>query len=666
MSRLRPELGRLQIAHDPDELLLDEANLAILAGRGFRVPRFEDEVAFRLEYESRFRARWDAGASADGPAVLVHFAGEALEDLPWDIAQAGVCHRLALAEWFPDLALAVVRALPSRWLARLFERYRAHKPGPLGDNATADFILFNVFKITDTLIETEADLLRLLLELHFRPLELPDPLVQRLAQLLEERPSFQDWPLRLLLGDRQAFLAFIEERWPLAVAAALGHASSTKAAEPPMALYPLRLPGPARLPFADEAVRVVLDNLFLEGLLHPLRVTEDARHLPVWMRAGIAVDDASVRVRHMETLLARAVARLPAAEARHGDWIQYGWLWAETLNQWHGLPLDHQPALADRFDAAQQGLDARFRDWLADRYGLLASLPAVNVPVMGHHVPHYLARQQSSSQDRIALIVMDGMAMAQWLPLQQRLEREIGSVEYRRGGLFAWLPTLTSIARQALFAGRAPRHLPSLISTQGEPAAWIRFWNGQGLSADAVAYFKGIRHAAQLAPVHDALADPRLRVIGIVIDVIDEMMHGSILGVRGLHAQIAVWQEQGMLAHLLARLLDQNFRVFLTADHGNIEATGAGAVAQGVLAETRGERARIYSDRTLRDKTLAELGSRAVAGATTGLPEGMFPLYATGRTAFVSAGKIVVAHGGATLEELIVPFVQVRGKPAHS
>ena len=94
-----PELGRLHLAHDPDNLLLDEFTLSALAERGFTVLAFEDEVDFRLEYETRFRGRWDDGLPTETPAVLMHYAGEELDDLPWNLTQAAVIHRLSLLEY---------------------------------------------------------------------------------------------------------------------------------------------------------------------------------------------------------------------------------------------------------------------------------------------------------------------------------------------------------------------------------------------------------------------------------------------------------------------------------------------------------------------------------------------------------------------------------------
>jgi hypothetical protein len=42
-----------------------------------------------------------------------------------------------------------------------------------------------------------------------------------------------------------------------------------------------------------------------------------------------------------------------------------------------------------------------------------------------------------------------------------------------------------------------------------------------------------------------------------------------------------------------------------------------------------------------------------------GLPAHFIPLFAGGRSAFVPLGEQGVVHGGASVEELIVPFVKV-------
>ncbi len=657
LASIQEDAARLQIAHDPDGMLLDEVALAMLGQRGFAVLRWRDEVAFRLEYETRFRSAWDRGEQASESAVLIHYAGDTPEDLPWDVLHAATLHRLSLADWFSGLDLAVVRAVPNHLLDRLYDQYLADAPGALGAGASADFVLHHVYKIVDGVIEKESDFLRLLLDLHLQQVTLPTLLVDRLAASLSARTSLSSWPVRQLLADRLSFMSFIEDRWPIAVNAMLKGDIATH--ETMVTLYHPRVSGPASLPFADHSVRILVDNLFVEGLLPRLVIAGDVSRLPVWMRAGVVTDQADDDGRQLLRLLDILQTRLAQETLRHTEWEQIGWIWAEAQAIWHRLPLDRQQDHAVALGEARDAMDRAFAAWLPVRFGALASLPSISGPVMGHHVPAFLARKLVDSDSKLALVVMDGMAMDQWVLLQHLMERDAKQFDFQRKAMFAWLPTLTSIARQALFAGVLPRDLPSLASTQGEPAAWARFWAAHGVANHAVAYLRAIRRTDQLVQVDEVLADHRVRVVGLVVDAIDEMMHGMTLGSRGLHSQVTTWQEHGLLCGLFDRLLAAGFEIFVTADHGNIEARGTGTVTQGVLAETRGERVRIYGDQTLYQSTLDKLSASTVAGATTGLPAGRYPLYAAGRGAFVAEGDVIVAHGGPCIEEVIVPFVQV-------
>jgi hypothetical protein len=112
------------------------------------------------------------------------------------------------------------------------------------------------------------------------------------------------------------------------------------------------------------------------------------------------------------------------------------------------------------------------------------------------------------------------------------------------------------------------------------------------------------------------------------------------------------------LAALVGRLLDQGYEVWLTADHGNIECTGQGRPKEGVIAETRGERARVYPTPELRDQ-VAGAFDFGRAWSPIGLPPGYFPLLASGQDAFVSADERIVAHGGLSIEEVLVPLVKL-------
>ena len=128
-----------------------------------------------------------------------------------------------------------------------------------------------------------------------------------------------------------------------------------------------------------------------------------------------------------------------------------------------------------------------------------------------------------------------------------------------------------------------------------------QFWADQGLMPNEVIYIKGLGDGG-LETVSEALSHPKARVAGLVVDKVDKIMHGMEMGTAGMHNQVHQWAKQPYLNTLLDLLLDREYRVYLTSDHGNIEAEGCGRPAEGAMADLRGERARIYPDVALRAK----------------------------------------------------------------
>ncbi|MDE2740361.1 MAG: PglZ domain-containing protein, partial [Gemmatimonadota bacterium] len=147
------------------------------------------------------------------------------------------------------------------------------------------------------------------------------------------------------------------------------------------------------------------------------------------------------------------------------------------------------------------------------------------------------------------------------------------------------------------------------------------------------------------------------KAVGLVVDMVDNIMHGMQLGAVGMHGQVTQWCQGGYLGKLIDYLLDHDYDVWLTSDHGNIECEGKGRPAEGVLAEIRGARARVYQTPELRSQVASAFTS-ACEWEPIGLPDNYFPLVAGSRDAFVSPGNSIVGHGGITLEEVIVPLVR--------
>ena len=649
LSDFVPKVSKLTLVADPDCLLTEEKLALELRGRGFDLIEFNDPVEFRYVYESKYRSIWDRGEHTD-LVVILRLHDAELESLPYDLLQVGRKLYFNLGELFPNLSYPVIEKLDRSLLDSLFKAQNKSPPDRMGDNATKDFILRHVFGIAAELITNEVELLRALLRLHYGKLQIPLMLSERLIQVLKSHNGFKTWPLSEIVPDDEAFFTFLQERWPLFLSR-LGSANQMREGSPE---YGLKYPGPDHLPFDHQDIKVYIDNLFLERKLTPVDATDIELDARSWVRSGIAmagVDEEEIRVSRLFNLVEK---ELPTAEARYADWTAFAPKWAELSSLVHcGNSSKHQTRLREIGDA----LNATFACWLADHYSSLINLPPTN-PAMLHHVPRRLARDiEDSGSSRAALIVVDGLALDQWVTIRQLLKKQDVNLVMRESATFAWIPTLTSVSRQSVFSGKPPLYFPTSInSTNSEEKLWKQFWKGYGLSRLDVAYQRGLGDGDASSVLDTAIHPDKTKVVGLVVDKVDKIMHGMQLGSAGMHNQIKQWCRSGFLAALVGQLLDYGYEVWLTADHGNIQCDGKGRPSEGVIAETRGERVRVYPTPELRSQVAGSFPF-AHEWQPIGLPADYFPLMAGGRDAFVNPGEAIVGHGGITIEEVIVPLV---------
>ena len=654
LQEFPPGSARLTVVSDPDGLILDEVVLAELRLRSFEVLVFEEPVAFRYAYESRVRGYWDDGKTAN--VVVVSRLDElGTAGLPHDIIESGKQLPLGLHALFPTLSPTMVAALGSARLDALYEAVEREQPGVLSNSQTMDFVLRHIWGIAAELVLEPPDLLRVLLRIHHRGQSIPPLLGQHLIRVLRLEDRFLDWPLERIVPDRDAFFAFLQERWPLFLDGLVKSEAAPAGRDRDLAY-----PGPVELPFNHDDVRVYIDNLFLEGFLRPIAHEAADSVAGTWMSAGVQVASGATVAQRLNRLVVSADDEVPSQDGRYGDWLRFARTWAEVT------ALDMATDTEGTATAAESSLlelrsrvDDAFAGWLGRRYASLATLPPVP-PVMLHHVPHLLSRHLDAAPDhKAALLVVDGLSMDQWVVVRDELARRRPGYSLREDAVFAWIPTLTSVSRQATFAGRSPFYFPSgsIQSTGREPKLWRQFWAGHGLADHAVVYEKKLG-SGSLDSVADLISHPRVRVAGLVVDTVDKIMHGMELGTRGMHGQVRQWAREPYLAALIDLLLEKGFAVWLTSDHGNVEATGCGRPSAGGVAELRGKRVHIYASASLRRRATDELPD-ARPWPPTGLPADYLPLLAPGRAAFVREGERIVGHGGASLEEVVVPLVRV-------
>ena len=653
-----PKVSKLTLVADPDCLLTEETLAMELRRRGFDLIEFNDPVEFRYAYESGYRSIWDRGEHTD-LVVILRLHDKELKSLPYDLLQAGRELSFNLGDIFPNLSYPIIEKLDRSLLDPLYDAQQKSSPDCMGDNATKDFILRHVFRIAAELITEDVDLLRVLLRLHYGRIRLPSILAARLVQVLESHGSFDTWPLSEIISDDAAFFVFLRERWSrfLSKQGITNHTQDD--AKEQQFVYS----GPDCLPFVHQDIKVYIDDLFVEGKLAPIEIESVEVEIEPWIRSGIVLagmEDEGLRISRLFDLVEK---ELPATESRHSDWIVFASKWAELSSLVHCC---NDKELHSRLKAMGISLNTIFATWLSGHYSSLISLPPTDNPAMLHHVPRFLARNiEESANGRVALIVVDGLSLDQWVTLRPLLKKQDESLLMHESATFAWIPTLTSVSRQSIFSGKLPKYFPSSINSTGnEEKHWKQFWEGYGLSRSDVVYHRtlGLEDPSEM---FDSLIHPvKTKVVGLVVNTVDELMHGMILGSAGMHNQIKQWCQGGFLGTLIGDLLNNGYDVWLTADHGNIQCVGNGRPSEGVIAEIHGERVRVYPAQELHDKLAEEL-SFTIKWKNNGLPDNYFPLIAGEYHAFVSKGESIVAHGGISIEEVIVPLVKFERKRIH-
>ncbi len=654
LAQFTPEIATFSpvtVVIDPDRLLSEQKLLSALKARGFEVVQFDDPISFRYVYETRFRAR---AAASDGPRLVVART-DGDQPIPFDVQSAATqvsrVLTIGLGALFPQLTPSVVAELDRDDLDALFRAQQIHQPGRLGENATKDFILRHVCEVAPELVRNPADLLRVLLRRHYQGRQYPLSVDQRFIALLRSGGMFADWPLEAIVPQRNAFLAFLQERWDQFIRSKAGQSTQREEMSA----------GPVDLPFDHPDVRVYIDNLCLEGALKPVQGVSKRDIGEDWHAVAVIPEATEAIGERFKKLTSHLTAMIPGSASAHAEWITFAYRWAEWNVLRHQVPHDELAGLGALVSDTLAAVDHAFEQWLLTNYGAMGSLSFLPRPAMVHQIGKSMAYGWSPAltAKKKALVVIDGLAIDQWLLLRDSLGPDLELVE---GGAFAWIPTLTSVSRQSIFAGELPLFFVStLATTSKEEQHWGRFWENHGVRRGKAAYIKQKMQedtGVFVTRVKQQIEDTGCIAIGIVVGVIDDAIHGSAMGSGGLHAQVRYWAQAGHLRRLLELLVDQGFEVHVTADHGNVEARGMGKPNVGVVSEQRGERAHILTDEAIRS-AVHQSFPKSVAWPSIGLPDGYLPLIAQGRNAFIGVSENAVCHGGLAIEEVVVPYVRV-------
>jgi hypothetical protein len=218
LKNFKPKISRLTLVADPDGLLTEEGMLSAIKDRGFDLIPFDDPIAFRYAYESQYRSKWDKGKNTD-LVVVLRSAEQQLNKLPYDLLKAGRPLTFALHQLFPKLNYPVIAGLDRSYLDAVDEGYQKHDGEQLTERGTKEFVLKKCFGIVPDLLTTPVELLKVLLSLHYRKVQLPEFLADYLLENLAKNATFESWPLAEIISSRESFFRFLQDEWKTFLAA---------------------------------------------------------------------------------------------------------------------------------------------------------------------------------------------------------------------------------------------------------------------------------------------------------------------------------------------------------------------------------------------------------------------------------------------------------------
>jgi hypothetical protein len=588
---------------DQDSLFEYEELQQAFENDGFKLITCKTALAVRLAFELEVR---------DASDKYLIIAPSNYFPLP-DIEMLVHFQAIGLPQLFPNLAANAIKGLSFNALC-LLSNIKPYEE--LSHDKTLKFLLENLYNVDfDTLTNSKAKerVLNALITVLLEKNGINEPLTKFLTNI--SKPYFP-----ALISDGLSntnLIKFIQHQWQLYVND-----------ENPL------------LNFKEPLLTKSLGYLFAFEYLKPIQVNPskyEAFTKP--LKIGIFVNEQGHNDNELEGIIEYLKQQLEIIEDLPDQWFKIIQLLANAKLKYF---LSGNESLKSAYIKIEEAFNNRFQIFIDSNYSSLFSLSGVRKPIV---VSRILEHINSKPVKKKALLVMDGMNYWQWNILSKALSD--AGIGYSSNASLAIIPTITAWSRQAIFKGDKP----DLDEDNSKEAKLFEsYWVNHGVPAYQIS-FKKFSVNETLA-IDDIPAETTM--LGLVCNDLDDIMHGSILGNHHLKMSTEQWIAKSKIVTSISALRERGFQIYITADHGNIEATGLKnlTIKDKVGALSRGKRHLYFTNEIMMESFLEqnpglEIGKRSLS------------LYLKNQEAFTSENSQVITHGGSHIWEVIVPFITI-------
>lgn len=591
------------IIADQDNLFEYEELQQAFENDGYKIIKCKTGLVVRLVFELQVR-------EASDKYMIV--APSNYFPLP-DIEMLVHFQALGLPKLFPNLDAKAIKGLSFNALC-LLSNIKPYEE--LSHDKTLKFLLENLYNVDfDTLTNSKAKerILNALITVLLEKNGINEPLTTFLSTIT--KPYF---PVLVSKGlTKPNLVNFIQEQWQSFVDK-----------------------GNSELDFNESLLNKSLGYLFAFEYLKPVQVSpQKYESFPKPLKIGIFVDQQGHNDNELEGLIEYLKQQIEIIEDIADQWFKIIQIMANAKLKYL---LSENEELRGSYQKIENSFNIRFQRFVDNTYGSLFSLSGVRKPVVVSRILEHINAKPAKKK---ALLVIDGMNYWQWNILGKALTN-IG-VNFTSNASLAYIPTITAWSRQAIFKGDKP---DLSADNSKEAKLFETYWLKKGVPSFQISFKK--------FSVNEPLAieniSPDTSILGLVCNDLDDIMHGSILGNGQLKTSTEQWIVKSKIVNTISDLKDRGFHIYITADHGNIEATGLKnlTLKDKLGALSRGKRHLHFTNEILLDNFM-EINSNIEVGKK-GLS-----LYLKKKEAFTIENSQVITHGGSHLWEVIVPFISI-------
>ncbi len=344
-------------------------------------------------------------------------------------------------------------------------------------------------------------------------------------------------------------------------------------------------------------------------------------------------------------------------------------------------------SMAEVINMQKTDANSRFSEFIKDNYRDWAGSKGNSGPLLSNRLLDEKVFPMLGKGEPIFLVVIDNLRYDQWLAMKPEVEKYWNSEE--EDLYFSILPTTTAYARNSLFSGLMP-----LDMARFHPDLWVGELDDEGKNMNedkfleenlkrnnlsAKISYNKIFNQNQGKVLVDSINNLMQNDLNaIVFNFVDMLSHArtDVEMIRQLAPDEAAyisltksWFEHSPLLDLIKELSGKGAKLFITTDHGTMRVKKPIKIVgdRNVNSNLRYKvgKSLSFDDKDLfvsRNPEELMLPKQNVSSAYVFTAEDSFFAYPNNYNHYVKMYTDTFQHGGISMEEMIIPYVNLVSK----